>query len=1008
MKHNNRLFAPFLATLVTIFVTGVSLQASTPVVPITGSVLGRASQSNVLESYGQLPLNFEANQGQVDNQVQFLSRGSGYNLFLTPSEAVLVSSQPERLMGANVGDIQANEQAVLRMRLTNANLETRVVGFEELPGKVNYFIGNDPTKWRSDVPTYAKIKYQDVYPGVDLVYYGNQQQLECDFLVAPGANPTIIKMGFEGASKLNVDAQGDLVLVVAGGQVRMKKPLIYQEVNDIRQEVEGSYLLLGEGQVGFYVGAYDTTKRLVIDPVLVYSTYLGGSVQDYGYDIAVDSSDNAYVTGATASYDFPIVNPLQPSKLTGSGSVTIFVAKLNSSGSALVYSTYLGGTGIEAGTGIAVDNVGNAYITGVTNSFDFPTVSPLQPTNNGGYCGDAFLTKLNSTGSELIYSTYLGGSGCDDSQSIASDALGNAYIVGITESTDFPTRNPVQSMHGACTGPSFTCTDAFVAKFNPSGSALAYSTYLGGPGTDYGKGIAVDAANNAYVIGTTQASADGGPIDFPTMNPLQPVFGGTTDLFITKLNSDGSAVVYSTYLGGISGEYINRHSIAVDASGNAYLTGSTYSPNFPITNPLPDYLSAAFVAKLNSSGSALVYSTYLGNGYSQDIAVDASGNVYAAGYTEATDFPLVNPLPATYEGVGHTFVTKLDPSGSTLVYSTYLGGRTPELFGIDTAIALDTNNNVYVVGNTATTDFPTRNPIQPTNNGASDIFIAKIADVAPNQPPSAEAGGPYTVNEGGNISLSGLSSVDPDPSDVLIYEWDLDYDGITVNIDATGPTPLFDATDLDGPSSRTVALRVTDDKGESDVDTAMVTIDNIAPTATFTNISDSVIEGESATLVFSNEFDPSAADTTAGFTYSYDCTDNGTFEASGISEASFDCQYPYAGTFTARGHIEDKDGGFTPYTIAVTVQTPAQAIQDIVSTVEGFNLQQGIDNGLDAKLDVALQALDDLNQNNDVAAINGLEAFINAVEGQRGKKLTDAQADELIEMAQAVIYSLTS
>jgi hypothetical protein len=722
-----------------------------------------ATDARLSESYGKLPLHFEANQGQTHPDVRFLSRGPGYSLYLTAGEAVLVLAQPEpaaKREGPGKPD-QLSEHAqvksvALRMALVGAAPAPRVSGMDEQPGKANYFIGKDPAKWRTNVPTYAKVHYREVYPGIDLVYYGNQRQLEYDFVVAPGANPKKIVLGFEGADKLEIDAEGDLVLHAAGGDIRLKKPVIYQEIDGVRQEIAGGYAREGANRVGFKVAAYDRSRPLVIDPVLAYSTYLGGTQIEWAAGIAVDATGSAYVTGWTRSADFPTANPIQPAYGGGFnvGVYDAFVAKLNADGSALVYSTYLGGGNADYGSGIAVDAAGNAYVTGETYSVNFPTANPVQATLRG--LVDAFITKLNPDGSALVYSTYLGGSGSDGASGgdlcIALDIAGNAYVTGFTTSADFPTVNPIQATHG---GP-LSCErdlngvefcrrgfDAFLAKLNADGSALVYATYLGGSGGEWGEGIAVDAAGSAYLTGNTNS------VNFPTANPVQATlrgsrdtFGGGTDIFVAKVNPDGSALVYSTYLGGSNNEWQPR--VAVDVAGYTYVTGYTQSTDFPTVNAIQQAFgggwSDAFVAKLNAAGSALVYSTYLGgnNGESSlGIAVDGSGNAYVAGNTSSTNFPTAQPIQAALNGPSDAFITKLNADGSALVRSTYLGGSGSETaFGI----ALDVAGSVYVMGVTDSTDFPTVNPIQATRAGGlqgdgvsqdRDVFVAKIVDIVP-------------------------------------------------------------------------------------------------------------------------------------------------------------------------------------------------------------------------------------------------------------------------------------
>jgi len=492
-----------------------------------------STQGKILQGYGKLPLRFEANQGQTDARVKFLSRGAGYTLFLTSGEAVLAfrktSAQMKDRSALKAPAPEASKSAVLHMQLVGSNPASAVSGLDEMPGKSNYFIGNDPKKWQTNVANYAKVRYRRVYPGVDLVYYGNPGQLEYDFVVAPGADPSSIRLKFRGAGRLKIDDNGDLVLGADGEQVRLQKPQVYQEASGTRRAVEGRYWIAGANTISFRVADYDRSKPLIVDPVLVYSTYLGGSGDDSGTSIAVDSSGNAYVTGYTSSIDFPTMNPLQPTYAGGSGSLDVFVAKLNSTGSALVYSTYLGGSNYDSGTSIAVDSSGNAYVTGYTYSTDFPTMNALQGTTAGS--GDVFVAKLNPTGSALVYSTYLGGSGIDYGYGIAADASGNAYVTGFTCSTNFPTANAEQAASGGRLNSLPPCGDVFVTKLNATGTALVYSTYLGGSGDDAGRGIVVDSSGNAYVTGYTSS------IDFPTMNPLQPANAGSNDAFVAKLNS---------------------------------------------------------------------------------------------------------------------------------------------------------------------------------------------------------------------------------------------------------------------------------------------------------------------------------------------------------------------------------------------------------------------------------------------------------------------------------------
>ena len=685
-----------------------------PGVPVSVSQSDPAPQSKIVQAYGKLPLSFEANQGQTDAQVKFLSRGSGYALFLTKDEAVFAfrndkakaeapSARPHQQPSA----LLPRNSAVLRMKLLNANPAANVSGAEELPGKSNYLIGNDRRKWHSNVPTYAKVKYEEIYPGVDLVYYGTGRQLEYDFIVAPGADPRRIQFDLQGAKRVSLDQKGDLVVSMNEGEVRWHRPVVYQERDKTRQEIDARYVIKDKNRVEFEVAAYDPRTTLFIDP-LIYSTYLGGSGVDQGNSIAVDSTGNAYVTGGTTSTDFPTLSPVQPAN---AGSTDVFVAKLNPTGSALLYSTYLGGSAFDRGNGIAVDGSGSPYVTGETNSIDFPTSNPVQPASGG--LADAFVAKLNPTGSTLVYSTYLGGTDDDVGFGIAVDGSRNAYITGWTRSTNFPTVNPLQSSEGGE-------EDAFIAKLNPAGSALLYSTYLGGTSSDIGLGIAVHAGN-AYVTGLT------GSANFPTMKPLQPSYAGGTDAFVAKLSPAGSALVYSTYLGG--GRNDQGNGIAVDSSGNAYITGFTISIDFPTLKPLQAVLRGgfdAFVSKINSTGSALVYSTYVGGSADDSgngIAVDQSGSAYVTGSTQSTNFRSVRSLQPTNGGLSDAFVFKLNPSESGFAYSTYLGGSGDD-FGYGIA---QHAGNVYVIGQTSSTNFPTINPLQPANAGNGDAFVSEIS-----------------------------------------------------------------------------------------------------------------------------------------------------------------------------------------------------------------------------------------------------------------------------------------
>ena len=519
--------------------------------------------TRVRHAWATLPLSFEANLGQADPEVHFLARGHDYVLFLTSNEAVFALRTPP-----------ARDAAVLRMRLVGANARPRVRGVDELPGRSAYFIGKDPRKWRSDVPTYAGVEYRDVYPGVDLVYYGARRKtIEYDFVVAPGADPTAIALGFQGAERLDLEADGALAVRVGSEQIRLHKPVAYQQVGDTRRDVTAEYVVRDDGQVGFRVAAYDRGTALVIDPVVASGRVLGGSGTDQGFGIAVDSGANTYVTGNTLSVDFPTTGVVQPAP--GSGN-EVFVARLTETGS-LIYSTLVGGSSDDAGRAIAIDGLGNAFVTGFTSSTDFPTTSgPFQPVLNG--TTNAFVIKLNPSGSALVYSTYLGSDGVDVGLGIAADTVGNAYVTGGTRRAFPPPPTPVpfpttagafQTLPGGGTCGGNACRDAFVAKLGSTGLVL-YSTLLGGNADDAGNGIAVDGAGNALLTGFTESA------NYPTTpGAFQPALAGMTDAFVTKLNATGSGLMYSTYLGGTGADMGNA--IALDSTGVVHVTGTSGS-----------------------------------------------------------------------------------------------------------------------------------------------------------------------------------------------------------------------------------------------------------------------------------------------------------------------------------------------------------------------------------------------------------------------------------------------
>jgi len=714
----------------------------------------------MLAHFYQHPIHFERNDGQVDAQVKYLTRGPGYTFYFTPQEIITVFSGE-----SGESEEHTKTSVALKLKFLGSNPEAILSGTQKLESISNYFIGNDSSQWRTHIPNYAKVTYRNLYEGIDAAFYGNPQQLEYDLLVGPGADPQNIRLQIEGAKELALDSSGNLeILTDAIQKVVMQKPLVYQffdEEGKERRTIKGDYILAANQEVRFRVAGYDATKMLVIDPI-IYSTFLGSF--SVGNGITVDDDGNAYVIGGISSGALPTtVGAVQT---VPGGSEDAFVTKLNSTGTSLIYSTYLGGSNSDLGNGIAIDSSGNAYVTGFTNSTNFPTKTAFQDTLKSISGGNAFVTKLNPTGTALVYSTYLGGSGVsgDAGNGVAVDDDGYAYVTGYTYSSNFPTTSGVvQSMFIA------TNSMGFVTKFNPSGMTLDYSTYLGGSNDNIGNGIAADTSGNAYVTGFTNST------NFPTTVGVfqSTIHGISGNIFVTQLNSTGTAFVYSTYLGGSAIDVGNA--IAVDGGGNAYVTGYTESPNFPTTSGA--YQSAAggnldvFVTKLNSSGMTLDYSTYLGGSGSDEgygIAIDSGGNAYVTGYTESSNFPTTSGAYQTAflgsGGSSNAFMTKLNSSGTALDYSTYLGGTGAPPGDQGNGIAVDSNGNVYVAGFAYSPDFPTtQGAYQTTFTAAPTAFIAKfelglpvITAIAPTFGPAS--GGTSVIITGTNFI--GATAVD--------------------------------------------------------------------------------------------------------------------------------------------------------------------------------------------------------------------------------------------------------
>jgi len=705
------------------------------------------SKTATLESLHSMSLAFTQNAGQWPDSVLYRANAGGATMWFTPNGAYYQFTR--RVPGANSptttsavvdnqmplpgrGDEQKSlETMMIKASFVGCNPNPRLEGTDRLEYNTNYFLGTDRSRWQANVPNFEAVVYRDLYPGIDLKYYGNGHRMEYDFQVSPGADYSLIQVRYNGAKAMSVNGAGELVIETDFGLVTERRPVVFQTNGGARRELTGQYVVLEGNRFSFKLDdTYNPDLPLVIDPVLVYSTYLGGSSGGAGgpggyederaFDIAVDAAGNAYIIGLTVSADFPTLNAYDN---TLNALEDAFVTKLVPGGNALVYSTFLGGDGPDFGRGIAIDAAGNAYLLGVTGSTDFPTLNAFDNTFNGNL--DAFVTKLSPGGDALVYSTYLGGSGAEyeyldgiqEIGDIAVDSAGNAYVTGVTGSRDFPRLNAYQNTYG---GGNY---DAFVTKLAPGGNTLVYSTYLGGTFQDHADGIAVDAAGSAYVSGTTQS------YDFPMANAFDNTLNGARDAFVTKMAPGGNALVYSTYLGGASNDF--GIGIAVDAAGSAYVTGTTYSADFPTLNAYDNTLyplQDAYVTKLAPSGNALVYSTFLGGTGREatyGIQVNAAGNAYVSGGTNSTDYPTLNAYDNTYNGGSFdAVVTELSPAGNALVYSTYLGGSSLDF---NPHIAIDTAGNAYIAGLTFSADFPTLNAYDNTLSGGCDAFVTKLS-----------------------------------------------------------------------------------------------------------------------------------------------------------------------------------------------------------------------------------------------------------------------------------------
>jgi YD repeat-containing protein len=861
--------------------------------------------------FGNLPLAFEPNLGQADSGTAYVARGQGYSIGLDATGIRLAVQAPAAAGQAT----PAPEQ--LRINFAGADPSATLQSQDLLPGRSNYFLGGSNPLSLTDVPQYGQVS-APIAPGVSVVFHGNGKDLQFDFQVAPGADPSSVNLTYSGAQSVGVDGQGNVALQMASGTVLQQAPTIYQTVGGHKQVVGGRYVDQGNGRVGFQVdGPYDPTRPLVLDPTLSFSTYLGGGDSDVAHGVATDFQGNTYVVGTTSSTNFPTLNGYQDSQ-PGGGS-DAFVTKYGPSG-ALAYSTYLGGvSSTDTGMGIAVDAAGSAYVTGTTNSSNFPTRNAYQSSLRGS--SDAFVAKLSPAGDALVYGTFLGGSSDDHGTAIAVDASGSVYVVGQTFSsgafggTAFPTLNAYQS---SFSGMSFA--DAFVTKFKPDGSGLVYSTFLGGTNNDAANAVAVDASGQAYVTGFT------GGGNFPTTaGAYKTSWSGGQAAFVTKLSASGSSLGYSTYLGGTSGTNAGN-GIAVDSSGQAYVAGSTQATNFATTaGAYQTSLSGgsgqdAFVTRLNAAGSALGWSTYLGGGVTDSangIAVDGSGDAYVAGSTTSTNFPTVSPYQSSLGGGSGTdaFVSELAPGGGSLLYSTYLGGS-----GTDQAngIALDADANISVAGQTASTNFPTLSAAQSSSGGGSnDAFVARFAQLAApvltsiDQDTGASASDQVTNDQ--TLTLYGTAIPN---ATVTLYRGDIGSIGAVTASSAGLFTFSYTGTTLAQGSYAFTATASAGGKTSGLSTPFLVSVDTTNPTVTLTAPASTVDPNAQLIVTATDNFGLPASTTV---TLDVDTDNDGDFTDSGESGyqtatatngvAVFNLSPALAaGTYPLRARVDDLAG----------------------------------------------------------------------------------------------------
>lgn len=844
-------------------------------------------------NYGLLPLYFIKNAGQKDSHVRYYAQTKKYMLWATDNGLVFDSVLDPQKDGITP------ERDISRLNFPGANTGIEIHPEVETDYRVNYLIGNDPSAWLTDLPASESIIYKNLFDNIDLRIYGRESRIEYDWIIKPGGEADKIRFKYDGVAKVSLSPNGDLIVTTRFGEILHKKPEAWQIIDGKKIPVGAEFIKITGNSYGFKVSEYDKKHELIIDPLVIpYSTYLGGTDVDYGYAIAVDSQGSAYVTGYSNSFNFPVQNAYQWWR-TGN---EVFVTKFSPSGASLIYSTYIGGAGTDRANGIALDSSNNAYITGYTTSNNFPMVNAYD--NSFSASNDVFVTKIAPAGNSLVYSTYIGDTLSDIGNDIAVDTLNRAYVTGTTTSTTFPTINAYDASHNVG-------TDAFVLRLAEAGNALEYSTFLGTASTDEGHSVAVDSSFSAYVTGRTNGAG------FPTLNPFQAARSGGYDAFITKFSALGNTLVYSTYLGGTSDE--ECRGITIDAAGCAYVLGNTLSTNFPTLNPLQAARAGntdLFITKMSAAGNTRVFSTYLGGTlyeYARGIAIDSTNSIYITGYTTSVNFPIFAAAQSTHAGgTNDAFITNISNTGGSLLYSTYLGGT---LSDISWAIAVSSEPAAYICGYTLSTDFPLNNAYDTTLGGTTDVFCAKYLWYINNIPPVAVvSANPTTGQLPLTVNFDGSGSSDSDGT-IVSYSWDFG--------DGSTGSGMSVSHEYDQQGTYTATLTVMDNRNDTATDTVLIQVSgNIPPVVVVTAYPAAGITPLTVDFDGSRSHDPDGSIVS----YRWNFGDGSHFSQSRAAHI-----YTKAGTYYASLTVEDNSGLSSSEFVTINVYN-LQAVSCIMDT----------------------------------------------------------------------------